>query len=1706
MARIGAALLICLLLLGLASRGAQALERPWISDVFFYWYTWDYERAWGGWEGGVYNTPLVGYYDSRTYQDNLRELWMSGEWGMTDHFMDYWSPDWKADTGEPRDLIVMKAAQALADRGYNCWMSYYQDGDNFAMRDFARNVTEKRDVWNWLKHYAPFKVWPRLNGLPFQLVYSRNGMPELTAKDEGFRAFLKQRYGSIEALQRAWGEGVKSFDEVRVDFGAAGPRRADAIDYQYQLWKQDWARLNEAVRAEFPYRGVAASFDVGYGPFRDFSYGDFARVFGGPHSYGGTFALPNDQDAQRFIQSIVAKKYGTVFLDHLKNMYCDWNTGGRIPGTEYPPEPCAFDRFWVGNLMRYNEAVLHLSWNEWWEGSNLEPSEEYGKAFCEKNLLYSTIMQWCFPSIREFGKGAKVAVLLNDWAFKCGSRDVAEIYFAIQEMRRTMAPFDLLVDDLVTAEELERFDVIVAPAAGVGFGYNRQRERIGDLLKRWVESGRGRLVVSACPEFADYLGLKAARPKPTAERGPDMNLWVDVGTEGDDKFLVSGASGRENWGELPPEKFGASPTPHTVRWTPGAGRVTTLLVPASPNRDHVLRLSGDALRPSTISVRVDGAEVATIAVKEGRNEYEALIPAAAVAGARMLEIQLAYDHEIIPKDIDPQRYGQESRACNLALDWLEFSTSNVGPSREEKYEMPRRAVRFGSRFGDLNGKGVEAAWRAVAPVSAKGADVVSRYEPDNVARDLWFPARSVWYVNGRMDDVADPRAFAVLLQGRLSEPYLRLRVRGQQVVGSSLQAGGTVIVLAYNQDITTSREISVFEESRDPAERPLDWPVAEVSLLSRDGQRGGEVQWQRVTGYGGTLIRDRIGYYAVYQIVHSPVRIRHEPLTLVVGQHRTVAIRLDDYTERPVSGTLELASVIPTLGGQAVKFKVPARGSVTVKVPLRAADTVDWGLKTVALKVTVGKDVAYFWRTLRVLPPPDLRFTELIVDEAKPVLAIENKPHPWSERAVARKVTLTVGDQTVTLGDIASGARAERPFAAPKGRGVTSHEATLTYDVGGKRIEEKRTIRVAHPAASVPAPGGAVRAVQVFNPRETALENEPAFATIPDDLRADAARLYLADAEGRPLPAQIEHSRTLAFVASAPPLAARTYYLCRGDAPAAVTDLAVEAHDLGTGRGTVRITNSFFDAVLSEARGGTMTTLRSKATGADYAADTFGVAYGTWGKSDPLHPAHTAVEYIVEKRTYQRDTPAKIEVVSEGPARVVVRVAWSDAAVEVDQVYQFWAYGAGFEVFSLTLPWNWTAGDELVALDCRFARNALTKIYPGFSGMSAVFNEPNPHFGWRQAPRAPEFASLLAPPNFGEGISILPLGTRGVNRWRQGFWPEKRPEPGPCKYAQVEFAATSPGEEGAAVDAVVMFHAGNQVVARRALAERHAAPLVRVAPVEAGAAGGRAATPANWWNPEWHCRAPVVIADATTATEARVDLSGLPGPVDLDSFRLIRQGTRGAELVPVSVDLEGKQATVQWHGPNMGSGYFLYFDTQDHGKKNARPGPAPLASPRFVNGGLERGGAGWVLEGATWLAQGGHSGPGCLRFAVSPSQPLAVANNSTLAVEPNAQYRGTFWARTESGEGLLRTNFFASASYDFKQIEVRVPGDGEWHRFEVMLPTGEFPAGVAPAFRIWAIEKQQVTYVDDVSVEALTAGPPRPEARATAGPVEQIRG
>ncbi|MFH1269196.1 MAG: hypothetical protein ABIK89_25995, partial [Planctomycetota bacterium] len=102
---------------------AAALERPWISDVFFYWYTWEYDTELGSWMGGIHNTPLDGYYDSRTFRDNRRSLRQASEWGLTHHFMDYWTPNWKGENDQMREAVVMQAAESLRKEGYDIWMS-----------------------------------------------------------------------------------------------------------------------------------------------------------------------------------------------------------------------------------------------------------------------------------------------------------------------------------------------------------------------------------------------------------------------------------------------------------------------------------------------------------------------------------------------------------------------------------------------------------------------------------------------------------------------------------------------------------------------------------------------------------------------------------------------------------------------------------------------------------------------------------------------------------------------------------------------------------------------------------------------------------------------------------------------------------------------------------------------------------------------------------------------------------------------------------------------------------------------------------------------------------------------------------------------------------------------------------------------------------------------------------------------------------------------------------------------------------------------------------------------------------------------------------------------------------------------------------------------------------------------------------------------
>ncbi len=1398
------------LLLSLLISSASALERPWIGDVFFYWYTWDYDAELGSWLGGIHNTPLEGYYDSRTFRDNRRSLWQASEWGMTHHFMDYWTPDWKGEDGQMREAVLMRAAESLRQDGYDIWMAYYQDGSNFAMREFSRNVSERRDVHQWLRDFAVSEVWPKIDGEPLQLVYSRNGRPETTLDHDGFRRFLEDRYGDVAALNAEWQSRFGGFDEIEMTFSAPGHHRASSIEYQYLLWEREWEKLNRLVEKEFGFPGMRASFDVGYGPFGGFGYADFARVFGGPHSYAGIFGPPHDQDAERFIQAAMAKKYDTVFLDHFKNYYFDWDI--RVPGTAYLPDPFHFDRFWVGALARRSEALLHLSWNEWWEGSNLEPCREFGKTYCEKNLFYSTLMQLAFDSIRTAGEDAPVAVLLNDWRFASGGPHAEELYGVIQIFRRLGVPFDLLPDEMVTAEELDRFRLVVAPAYGSGLGYNLNREPIAGVLSTWLSQGDRRLIVSAHRSLAGKLGLRETPPAASdrVEKGEDLNVFVDVGAEGDETFLRSGYSGRESGMRCGDDV--------TFRWTPAIGSHTSLVLPASPYREHVLRLWGTALWPNTLSVIVNGREVASAEIPGGPVRLVVPVPAAAIGSAPMVGLRLRHAQIRVPGKIAPQDYPGEQRACNLSLNAFQWCTADVpADRREQQYRVVEDSIRLtGELFAGQGQSQVPVPFELRRHLTAPGAEVLSRFKIGDVPRDLLVPRgpSQVLYVNGSLSEIEAEGYWLALLNRWAKVDFHRFAI-GEHCMATRLDADDTEFIVAFNEQITETRELLLSLPARDV-------PLSEALVLSRDGRT-----WEAlpvVLNDTRHQARDRLRYYGVYQFAFSPVRIETPELKLQPGQRKTFSVKIGNLTDHAVRGRVEAASVIPTVSGEPAEIALEPRETRDYPLPISAAPTADWGTKTIYFALDFEGRRAVVLRPLVVEKPAEVELENVILDASQPRIELRVPENPYGETAALTGARLKFQGRAVELPEIREGGSSTvdlPPLALPPPEEPSLDVEKLRIELSepspGRSIE--REVFVARRPAYYERKSGATAVAVVFNARTTPLEHELVAMAVPNGPGPRSVCTH----DGTPVPCQVGASGRLEFLASGPARSASTFYLCPKEAEAA-SDLRFAAKDLGSGKGTLEVENSHLSVVLSEAAGGTVTRLVSRRTDRDYARNSFGAEYGTFSRHDPTRPQTNTVEYIRESKTRQQDSPARIELESKGPASVVARVSWPDPKVRIEQVYEFRAHKPYFLIRKKVEPIDLAGEQELVALDAPFQPHRLTKSFPNFVGV--VNDQEQPHFGWRQGTWVPDYATLMAPHEFDDSLSVVITDNRGLAGIRQGFWPTERPKPGKCEIARIEFLADPAA--GCEVEAYVLLHAGHQIVAKQLLADLRMPPKVDV--------------------------------------------------------------------------------------------------------------------------------------------------------------------------------------------------------------------------------------------------------------------------------------
>ncbi len=1712
---------------------APAADRPWISDVFFYWYTWDYDRELGGWMGGVHNTPLDGYYDSRTFKDNYRSLWLAEEWGMTHHFLDYWAPTWIGENGEMRERTVLRAAEQLQKQGYPIWLGYYQDGENFAMREFSRNVSEKRDVYQWLRDFAPSPAWTRMNGKPFQLVYSRNGSPLTTIDHDGFRSWLQQRYGSISKLNADWGATFNSFNDVTMDFSATGHQRAFSIFYQEEIWRREWEKLEGLVKQELNQPGVLASFDVAYAPYHGFGYAPYARTFGGPHSYGGIFEVPFAQDVERFIQTAVAKRYNTVFFDHLKNNYHDWNI--RHPGTAYLPEPFTYHRFWVGNLMRYAEGVLHLSWNEWWEGSNLEPSYEFGKTHCEQNLFYSTLMQTCFDSIKNWSKGAQVGVILNDWIFLSGGGRAEDLYAPIQALRQLNVPFDLIPEDFVTDAELSKFRVVIAPAGSVGFGYNAQNERISDVLFRWLQNkgwqGRPPLLITSIHDDATRrLALKPpSKPanQQTSKPGSDLNVFIDVGVEGDDEFLQDGFSGREDWGKLPEGAFGAGSN-LTVRWTPAVGKVTTLFVPLSPRREHVLRVSGRAIWENKVTVELEGKPVGAFEVKPGLTEYEVRLPADAIGDRTGGELRLVYAVANVPKEKGPQRFPGEARVCNLGIDWIQLSTSNI-PARSRTQKFTRRKSEIVLNdvvFGALRNKRLPAS-NLRRQSFADAGRVLSRYA-DGLPRDMALKSGGeVLYVNGLFSD--DSRWWDAVLTSWAKMPPPRFVKgnwemgkwgNGANVMSARLQAGDTDILLVENRDLTKAQKLTLQLPKRD-------LPVSEVIALSRDGE------WYQPVSFGNpkSEIRnpkfaDSVRYYAVYQFAFSPVRCVTPPLVLHPEETKSFTFTLENLTDKPQSGEVQVQAVIPSIQSKAVKFSLPPRGKQKVVVQVTATSLADWGRKTVLVRLTTGKRTAYLWRELKVERNPELVVETSVLNAQNPVLVLRNKDNSYIGNDTARNVRIVANNATVSVGDVRSGAAATVKLPAPPPYFLNEQKLLVKWMDGRGKRETTLTVPVAHLPKQPRRAVNTTNIVAAFNPSQRWLDHQPLSVRLGKGWQRRPP--LLRTPEGNPVPCQVD-GNTLWFSALVPPKGSQILHLSSGASPK--TDLTVTREG-----GVVTVENSRYLVAFDESRGGTVTRFVSKATGRDYGAESFGVTYGQFSVFDPRKPAVNTAQFISEKRTRQSDGRGKVEVLANGPVMAVVRVTFEDARVRAQQVYRLFAYTDTFELTTTVTPKSLKGVQELVALDARFQPHRLAKTYPNFVGMRG--EETNQvHYGWRRGNWVPYYITLMNPQGFDESISLVPFEKQGVNHVRQGFYPEQRGKPGALKYAEVEIVAllgaglqTAPKVQTVSLQTlrpsvksvsrsetlthqggkvrlrcVVKLHPGHQVVAKALLEDLTRPPLVIANFAPRAAASNLSSVirhpPSDWWDPYWQARLKVEATPGVSGTSVvRINLKdAVERVMEPSSLRVVRVRDRAG--VPANYDR--RTGELFWF-TDKAETFHVYFDFAGGALKPPLSG-ASVILPTVISEDFEDlQQHAWELSASSLAPNQGRSG-NALRLKVETEGQPSLATCQGIACVPNATYTVRFWAKAVKGPAAVRMNFYAGAPYDFNQIVVNLSDDGAWHEYSAAVPTGAFPQEVKPDFRIWALSAAQELLIDDLRIELSPQSQPA-EAAVKVGALEVAGG
>jgi hypothetical protein len=356
-------------------------------------------------------------------------------------------------------------------------------------------------------------------------------------------------------------------------------------------------------------------------------------------------------------------------------------------------------------------------------------------------------------------------------------------------------------------------------------------------------------------------------------------------------------------------------------------------------------------------IYINDQQVGTFEGDSGVKRMEFRVPKEVIGQATQSHLDIEHDALWVPAEVGQ---GGDTSTLGIAVDVIEIAAAGHendpvqdAPAEEEVvFERPLPGVPKDGRLRVPGGPCKDVIQAPEGSVLARYGDGTPRFVRLTVGEN------QVIYDNGLTGTAVNREMMAAILgswagmdvwEGRAPEGVLMTRLR----------SGDTTILVVGNASGRESRfEVPLAGEDGKP--------LASLVRLTRDGQPAKSL-WEG--GAAPATLRDQIKWCGVYEIVRSPVALRLPKIRIRAGQDIGVKATLTNLTGKSQSGTVSLVGS-PSLECEPAAFALKAREKKEVTLAIRAKDSLDWGRRTIRVRVKYRGGRATFWHSIEVAAPP----------------------------------------------------------------------------------------------------------------------------------------------------------------------------------------------------------------------------------------------------------------------------------------------------------------------------------------------------------------------------------------------------------------------------------------------------------------------------------------------------------------------------------------------------------------------------------------------------------------------------------------------------------------------------------------------------------------------------------------------------------------